>query len=66
MARDPLRTYRAADDVYDPAVRAAAQRGESVSAVLRRALVDYAKPRPTASRNPGRRADDAASSTRRR
>lgn len=56
--RQPLRTYRAEDDVYLPAQEAAAKRGDNLSEVIRRALIEYAKPKPTARHNPGRRRTD--------
>lgn len=41
--REPLRTYRASDEVYDAAKAAALRNGESLAAVIRRALTDYAE-----------------------
>lgn len=57
--RDPLRTYRCPDDVYDAAMTEAQKRGESLAEVIRRALAEYAAPKPTKRRHPHRRATDA-------
>jgi len=62
--RDPLRTYRASDEVYLPALARANKLGEPLAAVIRRALIEYAAPRPTKRRNPQRRATDAVPTVR--
>lgn len=41
--KTPRRTIRVADDIWDAAARAAEARNESVSDVVRRALIRYAK-----------------------
>lgn len=41
MARQPLRTYRATDEVYQAAQEAAAVNGQSVSEVIVAHLIDY-------------------------
>ena len=41
--KTPLRSFRIPDDVYRAAQEKAAERGESVSDVVRRALERYAK-----------------------
>lgn len=51
-------TYRAPDELYRRALRVARQRGDTLADVIRRALTDYVEPRPTPTRNPGRRVDD--------
>ena len=43
MSRDPLRTFRAPDDLWDEAKERAKERDEPVSAAIRRALRDYIK-----------------------
>ena len=43
VGKDPLRTYRAPDEEYDAAVAAAAANGESLAAVIRRALAEYVR-----------------------
>jgi hypothetical protein len=45
MPETTRRTFRAPDDEWDPATVVAAERGETVTDVLRRALVEYVKPR---------------------
>ena len=44
MSATPLRAVRVPDDVWQAAQAEAAQRGESVSAVIVRALRRYGKP----------------------
>lgn len=46
--RDPLRSVRIPDDIWQAAQAAAAERGESVSEVIRRALRRYAQTGRTA------------------
>lgn len=41
--KTPLRSFRIPDDIYRAAQEKAAERGESVSDVVRRALERYAK-----------------------
>jgi hypothetical protein len=41
---EKIRTYRAADEVYLPAMDAATRRGEKLSVEIRRFLIDYAQP----------------------
>lgn len=43
MARTPLRTFRAPDDLWAAAQTEAAERGESVSAAILRFLIDYSQ-----------------------
>lgn len=43
MARTPLRTFRAPDDVWEAAQKEASERGESVSAAILNFLYDYAQ-----------------------
>lgn len=44
--RTPTRTFRVPDDVYDRAQARATQRGETLTAVVRRALDKYGKKKP--------------------
>jgi hypothetical protein len=50
MANTPMRSLRISDDVWLPAMEATEREGETVSDVVRRALVEYAAahPAPTA------------------
>ena len=41
--REPLRSIRVPDDIWEAAQKVAAERGESVSEVIRRALKRYAR-----------------------
>lgn len=41
--KTPLRSFRIPDDIYEAAQRKAAEKGESVSDVVRRALDRYGK-----------------------
>ena len=58
MPATPHRTVRVPDEVWVPAVARAAERGETVSDVVRRALVEYLMPHapqpqePTADAEP--------------
>lgn len=40
---DPIRTYRAPDDVYDPALEVATERGEKLSPLINAFLIGYVK-----------------------
>ncbi|MDA8440505.1 MAG: hypothetical protein M0Z51_16825 [Propionibacterium sp.] len=44
MGATRLRNFRIPDDEYDPAKAKAATRGETVTDVVRRALVEYVRP----------------------
>ena len=44
MAETPIRTVRVPDTEWEPAQETAAANGETVTDVLRRALVEYVKP----------------------
>lgn len=43
--KTPIRSFRVPDEVYRPAQEKAAERGESLTDVVKRALERYAKPR---------------------
>ncbi|GMA26175.1 hypothetical protein GCM10025864_39340 [Luteimicrobium album] len=49
-----LRNVRIPDEVWEPAKVAAAENGETVSDVVRRALVEYVTPPPPRERQPAR------------
>lgn len=48
--KTPHRTVRIADDVWQPAMERAAENDETVSEVVRRALVEYVTPPPPQDR----------------
>lgn len=56
--RHPLRTYRAPDEVYLPALAAAEKKGEPLAEAIRQFLTEYARPKPTPRRHPRRRRED--------
>lgn len=43
VARDPLRAFRIPDELWHAALAVARERGESLSAAIRRFLEDYVK-----------------------
>lgn len=45
VGKTPIRSFRVPDEVYRPAQEKAAERGESLTDVVKRALERYAKPR---------------------
>ena len=49
-----LRNVRVPDEVWEPAKAAAAENGETVSDVVRRALVEYVTPPPPQGQRPAR------------
>ncbi|WP_176697189.1 hypothetical protein [Microbacterium sp. 3J1] len=43
LAETPIRRVRVADEIWEPADAAAKANGETISVVIRRALIQYAK-----------------------